>query len=76
LEHDRSHPVYGFHYFATPLPLRVEAEGQKPDHTGVVQEGIWRRTYSFKVDGKEESVIEYCKRYLALLERLVEEFGS
>jgi hypothetical protein len=68
LERDRSHPAYGFHYFATPLPLRAEM----PGHT--VHEGIGRRTYSFKVDGKEMSVIEYCKQYLALLEKLVGEF--
>jgi hypothetical protein len=64
LGHDRSHPAYGFHYFATPLPLRAEM----PAH-----EGIGRRTYSFKVDGKDESVIEFCKPYLTLLEKLVGE---
>jgi hypothetical protein len=68
LERDRSHPAYGFHYFATPLPLLAEMPGH------AVREGIGRRTYSFKVDGKEESVIEYCRQYLALLEKLVGEF--
>lgn len=43
-----------------------------PDHS--VHEGIGHQTYFFEVDGKEESVIEYCKRYLTLLGELVEEF--
>ena len=54
-----SHPAYGFHVFAPP--------GTDPG-------GIGRRTYFFKIDGKDESVIECCKRYLTLVETLVGEF--
>jgi hypothetical protein len=32
---------------------------------------VGRRTYFFKADGNYESVIECCKRYLTLVEKLV-----
>jgi hypothetical protein len=60
LRHDRSHAAYGFHYFATPLPLLAE------------RGGIGARPYHFK--GNAESVIEYSTRYVTLLKKLVGEF--
>jgi hypothetical protein len=70
-----SHPAFGFHSFTPPLRLRAEPKGQMRDRTEHIGHGsVGRRTYFFKVDDNYESVIECCKRYLTLVEKLAEEF--
>ena len=55
------HPAFDSHFFAPPgTPLPV----------------IGRRWYSFRVDDKEVSVIQFCREYLEALEKLVQEFST
>jgi hypothetical protein len=53
------HPALGSHFFAPPgTPLPVSG----------------RRSYAFRVDDKEVSVIQFCREYVEALERLVQGF--
>jgi hypothetical protein len=60
LPRERSHPAFGHHWFGPP---------------GTEEPAIGRRTYFFKIDGKEVSVLECCKQHLELLEKLVQLFS-
>jgi len=52
------HPALGSHFFAPRTPLPVSG----------------RRSYAFRVDDKEVSVIQFCREYIEALERLVQGF--
>jgi hypothetical protein len=52
-------PPLGSHFFAPPgTPLPVSG----------------RRSYAFRVDDKEVSVIQFCREYIEALERLIQGF--
>ncbi len=57
----RGHPAYGFHWFAPP--------GTPPPEVG-------KQVHYFEMGSTKEEVTETCKRYLELLERLVQEFDQ
>ena len=53
------HPAFGSHFFAPP---------------GTPLPAIGRRSYGFRVEDREVTVIQFCREYLEALERLVQGF--
>lgn len=58
---DRGHPAYGFHWFGLP--------DTPPPSVGIP-------TRTFTLGGTQEDVVAVCKRYLDVLDTLIQDFMS
>jgi hypothetical protein len=62
------------------IPVRSRYENGSGSMTvfgppGAPPAEIVKPTYTFQIDGRQVSVVDYCREYLQLLERLIDEFG-